>query len=63
MRTVLDPFSLLVVSIVGWMSQHQHYVIEYLIEENRVLREQIGNGRMRFSDGQTPVLRQNPIVI
>jgi hypothetical protein len=27
----------LVVSINGWMSQHQHQVIEYLIEENRVL--------------------------
>src|SRR5436190_18491764 len=52
MRTVLDPFSLLVVSIAGWMYQHQHHVIEYLIEENRVLREQIGNRRMRFSDSQ-----------
>jgi hypothetical protein len=27
-------------------------VIEYLIEENRVLREQLGNRRMRFSDSQ-----------
>ena len=34
------------------MNQHQQYVIHYLIEENRVLREQIGNRRMRFSDGQ-----------
>jgi hypothetical protein len=44
----LDPFTFLVVSISGWMNQHQHQVIEYLIEENRVLREQIGNRRMRF---------------
>jgi hypothetical protein len=48
----LDPFSFLVVSIAGWMNQRQHRVIEYLIEENRVLREQIGNRRMRFSDSQ-----------
>ena len=34
------------------MNQHQHQVIEYLIEENRVLREQIGNRRMRFTDSQ-----------
>src|SRR5436853_3015478 len=52
MRAGLDPFSFLVVSIAGWMNQHQHDVIEYLIEENRVLREQIGHRRMRFSDNQ-----------
>jgi hypothetical protein len=34
------------------MNQHQHHVINYLIEENRVLREQIGAPRIRFSDDQ-----------
>src|SRR5881397_3340915 len=48
MRTLLDRFSFLVVSLAGWMNQHQQYGIHYLIEENRVLREQIGNRRMRF---------------
>src|SRR6267142_2547086 len=52
MRACLDPFSFLVVSIAGWMNQHQQQVIEYLIEENRVLREQIGNRRLRFNDDQ-----------
>ena len=52
MRTVLDPFSFLVVSLSGWMNQHQQHVIHYLMEENRVLREQIGNRRLRFSDEQ-----------
>jgi putative transposase len=52
MRTSLDPCSFLIVSIAGWMSRHQQSVIEYLIEENRVLREQIGRRRMRFSDDQ-----------
>src|SRR5215831_8525242 len=52
MRAALDPFSFLVVSIAGWMNQRQHQVIEYLIEENRVLREQIGNRRMRFTNEQ-----------
>src|SRR5882672_7996502 len=52
MRALLDPVSFLVVSVAGWMNQHQQHVIHYLIEENRVLREQIGNRRMRFSDGQ-----------
>jgi putative transposase len=52
MRARLDPFSFLVISIAGWMNQRQQQIIEYLGEENRVLREQIGNGRMRFSDNQ-----------
>jgi len=34
------------------MNQHQHHVINYLNEENRVLREQIGARRIRLSDDQ-----------
>jgi len=34
------------------MNQHQHHVINYLTEENRVLHEQIGARRIRFSDDQ-----------
>jgi hypothetical protein len=52
MQARLDPFSFLVVSIAGWMNQHQQHVVAYLIEENRVLREQIGNRRIRFNDDQ-----------
>src|SRR5579863_4764822 len=52
MGTVLDPFSFVVVSMAGWMNRHQQQVIEYLIVENRVLREQIGSRRMRFTDDQ-----------
>src|SRR5262245_32567549 len=52
MRARLDPFSFLVVSVAGWLNQRQQQVIEYLVEENRVLREQIGRRRLRFSDNQ-----------
>jgi hypothetical protein len=52
MRTRLDPFSFLVLSIPGWLNQRQQQVIEYLVEENRVLREQIGRRRLRFTDNQ-----------
>lgn len=38
--------------ITGWMSQHQQQVIEYLKEENRVLREKIGKKRIRLNDDQ-----------
>ena len=52
MRAGLDPFTFLIISIAGWMNQRQQQVIEYLVEENRVLREQIGNRRLRFTDNQ-----------
>jgi transposase InsO family protein len=52
MRAGLDPVSFLVISIAGWINQRQQQAIEYLVEENRVFREQIGNRRMRFTDDQ-----------
>ena len=36
------------------MNQHQQHVIEYLIEENRVLREQFGGRRVRRDDKSAP---------
>jgi hypothetical protein len=34
------------------MNQQQQHAIEYLREENRVLRAQLGNRRLRFTDEQ-----------
>src|SRR5215813_11581536 len=52
MQARLDPFSFLVVSVAGWLNQRQQQVIQYLVEENRVLREHIGGRRLRFTDDQ-----------
>src|SRR3989441_3141333 len=52
MRISVDPFSFVVVAVAGWMSRHQQEVISYLIEENRVLREQMGNRGLKFNDDQ-----------
>ena len=52
MRTAFDPFSFLVNCIAGWMNQHQQDIINYLIEENRVLRQPMGSRRFRFTDDQ-----------
>ena len=49
MPRMLDPFQFLLVAIAGWMNQRQLQVIEYLQEENRVLREQFGEHRLRFN--------------
>jgi len=36
----------------GWINRHQQQVIDYLLEENRVLREQLGGRRLRLTDEQ-----------
>ena len=48
----LDPFRFLLMAAAGWMNQHQLQVIDYLREENRVLRDQLGGRRLRVSDDQ-----------
>src|SRR3954451_8184339 len=52
MLRVLDPFRFLLIALAGWMNQHQQQTIEYLREENRVLREQLSDRRLRFTDDQ-----------
>src|SRR3989442_2849309 len=52
MRACLNPFSFLVVSLAGWLNQRHHQIIHYLVEENCVLREQMGRRRLRFTDDQ-----------
>lgn len=52
MSKLLDPFRFLLVTVAGWMNQRQLQLIEYLREENRVLREQLGPKRLRFTDDQ-----------
>jgi putative transposase len=43
---------LCVSATAGWVNRGQQQVIEYLLEENRVLREQLGGRRLRLTDGQ-----------
>ncbi len=52
MPRVLAPFRFVLIDVAGWMNQRQLQVIDYLREENRVLREQLGDKRLRFSDDQ-----------
>jgi dynactin complex subunit len=52
MSNAIQPFHLLVITLAGWLNHHQQAVIDYLIEENRVLKEQIEGQRLRFTDEQ-----------
>jgi len=50
MNAVLIRFC--IVAVAGWIHRGQQDVIEYLLTENRVLREQLGGRRLRLTDDQ-----------
>ena len=48
----MQPWQLLLAGVAGWMNRKHQQVIEYLLEENRILREQLGKKRLSFSEVQ-----------
>ena len=52
MRRSFDPFRFLLIAVAGWMNQEQQQIVDYLREENRVLRAQILTRRLRLDDNQ-----------
>jgi len=46
------PLQFLLLVFAGWVNRRQREVVEYLQEEYRVLREQLGDRRLRFTDDQ-----------
>jgi hypothetical protein len=52
MVPVSFPLRFVLVAFAGWVNQQQREVIDYLQEENRPLREQLGPRRLRFTDDQ-----------
>ena len=46
------PLQFLMLAFAGWANRRQQEMIEYLQAENRVLREQLGGKRLRFTDVQ-----------
>jgi transposase InsO family protein len=48
----LQPVRLLLTAVAGWILREQASTIDYLLEENHVLREQLGKRRLRLTDDQ-----------
>jgi hypothetical protein len=46
------PWQILVAAMAGWITRQQDAVIDYLREENRVLKEQLGRKKLRLTDAQ-----------
>ena len=49
-----SPWQFLLLIVAGWVNRFQQAAIDYLKEENRVLREHLGERRMRFT-AQPPI--------
>ena len=52
MTKSLDPFRFLLIAVSGGMNQQPWELLDYLREENRVLREPLGQKRRRCNDDQ-----------
>jgi putative transposase len=52
MQDPLQPLRFLLDLFAGWVHHEQARVVDYLVEENRVLREQLGDRRLRLTDNQ-----------
>jgi len=51
-KTLLQPWQLLLLVLAGWINRRQQDVIEYLLVENRVLRQKLGKRRILLNDEQ-----------
>src|SRR5262249_41963304 len=48
----LTSLQVLLVTLAGWINRHQQHVIEYLVEENRVLKGQLTGRRLQLTDAE-----------
>jgi hypothetical protein len=46
----LSALRLLLLTITGWLDCREREALAYLVEENRILRQQIGQRRLKFTD-------------
>jgi putative transposase len=49
-KVFLQPWQLLLLVLAGWVNRRQQDVIEYLLVENRVLRQKLGKRRILLND-------------
>jgi hypothetical protein len=46
----VSALRLLLLAIIGWLDRREREALAYLLEENRLLRRQLGGRRLRFTD-------------
>jgi len=54
----VSAFQMLLLPVTSWLDQREREVLAYLIEENRVLRRQLGGRRLRLTDDDRRNVRE-----
>ena len=57
------PLEFLLLTWAGWVNRGQQNAIDYLKEENRILREQVGNKRLHLTNAQRRRLAEKAKVV
>ena len=52
MSNAISPLNFLILAVSGWLNRYQQQILDYLKEENRVLKEQLRGRRPRLTDDQ-----------
>lgn len=52
MNFILQPWHFLLACLVGWINREQQKIVDYLITENRILKEKFGKKRILLNDDQ-----------
>lgn len=52
MSTPIQPLTLLVFAIAGWIQREQQAAIVYLLEENKVLKARLRGRKLRLTDDE-----------
>ena len=57
-RADIYPLQMLLLTVSGWAHRHQADVIAYLVEANRVLKEQMKGRALRFTEAHVELAHQ-----
>ena len=52
MSTPIQPLTLLVITIAGWIQRDQQAAMVYLLEENKVLKARLCGRKLRLTDDE-----------
>ena len=52
MKRAIQLWEFLLLTLSNWMNRHQQRVIDYLFEENRILKGKYRGKRIRFKDDE-----------
>jgi hypothetical protein len=50
--STIHPWQLLVLGVAGWINRHQQDAIDYLVDENHILKGQLRGKRLRLTDNE-----------